>query len=101
MSTSSVPMHVAVDAPAAVPVEAAARRRHIDPASGRALELLGHAIEYLADEHAFHGGSLAGRDPVMQAMQILMERNRAIYLACPPVLTLGERWRALLGRFQA
>lgn len=84
--------------PAAIPQN---RRRRIDPQSGHALEILGHAIEYLADEYALSGSPLAANHPVVEAMQLLMARNREIYFACPVVPTLAERWRALWQRTAA
>ncbi|MGH9600650.1 MAG: hypothetical protein ACRD27_12360 [Terracidiphilus sp.] len=72
------------------------RRRHIDPQSGRALEILGHAIEYLTDEFVHQGGSLSGSDPRLEAVQLLMAFNRQVYFECREVATLGERCRALL-----
>jgi len=80
------------------PSTAVARRRRINPQSGRALELLGHAIEYLSDEFALAGDTLSAQDGRVQAIQLLMALNREIYLACPVVPTLGERLRALLRR---
>jgi hypothetical protein len=67
------------------------RRRRISPESGRALEILGHAIEYLTDEHIYEGGTFRLADPRVQAVMMMMERNREIYFACPVVPTLGER----------
>lgn len=90
-----------------VPVAQAARRetqrrrRSISPEAGRALEILGHAIEYLADEFAHAGGSLSTHDARLEAMQLLMAVNRQVYLACPEVPTIGERLRAMLGRRMA
>ncbi len=102
MTTSSVRLR---PTPAVVPGAPEAilrnRRRRIDPQSGRALEILGHAIEYLADEYAFGGGPLAADHPVVEAMQTLMARNREIYFACPVVPTLAERWRGLWRRSNA
>lgn len=65
-------------------------RRHIDPQSGRALEILGHAIEYLTDEyvHEFERegrSSFSSRDGCLQAVQLLMAANRKIYFQCPEV----------------
>ena len=57
-------------------------RRRLSPESGRALEILGHAIEYLADEYAndlLDKGPLGSADPRVAAIQILKGRNRAIY----------------------
>jgi hypothetical protein len=73
-------------------------RRQISPASGRALEILGHAIEYLADEYvlkAAQTGTLNPDDPRIDAMHILMSLNREVYYACPevePALPRIVRW---------
>ncbi len=83
------------DALAALP----ARNRHINPEAGRALEILGHAIEYLADEYAHAGNSLSADDAQVQAIQILMAVNRQVYLTCPVVPSLGDRLRARLQSF--
>lgn len=72
-------------------------RRRITPQAGRALEILGHAIEYLTDEHIYRGGRFYPGDPEVQAVQLLAATNRAIYLECPQVPTLGERCLRLLG----
>jgi len=74
------------------------RRRSISPLAGRALEILGHAIEYLSDEYINEGGLFSSRDPRIEAIQLLMARNREIYFECPELPTLGERLRAWLGR---
>jgi len=73
------------------------RRRRITPQAGRALEILGHAIEYLTDEFVYHGGSLSGGNSQLQAVQLLMALNRQIYFECPEVPTFGERCQAFLG----
>ncbi|MGB6973348.1 MAG: hypothetical protein WBD67_01565 [Terracidiphilus sp.] len=75
------------------------QRRRIDRESGRALEILGHAIEYLQDEHVHRGGSLSSNDGEVLAIQLLMARNREIYLACPVVPTLWERCSGWLARW--
>lgn len=73
-------------------------RRHVSPVSGRALEILGHAIEYLADEYvhkATRTGTLSPDDPRIDAMYILMSLNREVYYACPevePALVRIARW---------
>jgi hypothetical protein len=60
------------------------------------LEILGHAIEYLADEWAHEGGPLsAGNDRVM-AVQLLMGLNRQVYFECPEALTFGDRFRRMM-----
>ncbi len=71
-------------------------QRRIDPAAGRALEKLGHAIEYLTDEYVYSGGPLAAQDPQLEAVQLLMAVNREIYLSCPAVPSPIERIRAWL-----
>lgn len=67
------------------------RRRQISQPAGRALEILGHAIEYLADEYVHEGGSISAHDPRVEALQLLMARNREVYFACPEVPTTSER----------
>jgi hypothetical protein len=71
--------------------------RQIDPRSGRALEILGHAIEYLTDEYVHAGGSLCAHNGQVEAIQLLIIANRAIYFACPAVPSLGDRLRRCLG----
>lgn len=86
--------------PASAPVACGARvrpiRRRIDPQAGHALEILGHAIEYLSDEFAHAGGSLSAHNAQVEAVQLLMAANRQIYFACPEIPSMGERWRAML-----
>lgn len=74
-------------------------RRHITPAAGFALEALGHAIEYLADEYVHASGSLASvhsTDPRVEAMQILMAANRQVYYECPLMSSLYQRVMSVL-----
>ena len=60
----------------------------ISPEAGHALEILGHAIEYLTDEFVHEGGSLRPSRSALEAIQLLMARNREIYSACPVVQSL-------------
>lgn len=69
--------------------------RRISPEAGHALEILGHAIEYLTDEYVHEGTELSSHDGRVKAIQLLMARNREIYLACPEQRTLRDRLRAL------
>ena len=69
------------------------RRRRISFEAGRALEILGHAIEYLADEYADSTESFLAGDPKVEAIQLLMALNRRIYFECPVVPTCAERRR--------
>jgi hypothetical protein len=71
-------------------------RRHITPKAGHALEILGHAIEYMTDEFVYEDGALSARNAQLQAVQILMALNRQVYFECPEVPTIGERCRAFL-----
>ena len=72
------------------------RGRRITPQAGHALEILGHAIEYLTDEFVHEGGPLSAEDNRLKAVQLLMALNRQIYFECPEVLTFGERYRSIL-----
>jgi len=87
--------------PASAPVAASAVRlrtkhRRITPEAGHALEILGHAIEYLTDEFVHRGRSFSAHDEQLEAVQLLMALNRQIYFECPEVPSFGERCRALL-----
>ena len=73
------------------------RRRRIDQKSGRALEVLGHAIEYLTDEFVHTGDAASSSHGALEAVQLLMAVNRQIYFECPEAPTLGERVFSLLG----
>lgn len=94
---------VEVSAPVAFLRSNALRRRRISREAGRALEILGHAIDYLIDENVY--GADARSIPIgrleqmgqMEAVQLLMQINRRIYLECPEVPSVWERWRSLLG----
>jgi hypothetical protein len=72
------------------------QRRQITPQAGKALEKLGHAIEYLTDEFVQSGASFSTNNSQLEAVQLLMALNRRVYFECPEVPTLGERLRDLL-----
>jgi hypothetical protein len=72
------------------------RRRRITPRAGHALEILGHAIEYLADEMVHEGISPSADNGQVRAVQLLMALNRQVYFECPEVPTLAERCRSFL-----
>ena len=74
----------------------AIRQRRISPEAGRALEILGHAIEYLTDEYVYRGGSFSAGDGEIQAIQTLKDVNRQIYFGCPEMPSMADRWRSLL-----
>lgn len=71
--------------------------RRISPEVGRALEMLGHAIEYLADEFALECRNRVqspyGKDGHVAAIETLMACNRKLYLECPLEPTTAERLR--------
>lgn len=73
------------------------RPRRIDPRSGRALEILGHAIEYLTDEVVHESGGLNLRTGQMEAVQILIKLNREIYFSCPVRPSFRQRVLAWIG----
>jgi hypothetical protein len=84
---------------AATGVGARTARRHITPQAGFALQGLGHAIEYLADQYVHEAGSIPsihGTDPRIEAIQILMAANREVYFGCAVVPSL---WHGLRRRF--
>src|SRR6202789_736970 len=59
-------------------------RRRLSREDAHGLEILGHAIEYLADEYAvdtMSKGSLGNADPRIEAIQILKGLNRAVYFS--------------------
>ena len=95
-STTVCAFQARAAAPAAVTGRSAMRRRSVSPEAGRALEILGHAIEYLTDEFVYSGEVLAAGHPQLQAVQLLMGINREIYFACPEAPSLADRCRALL-----
>ncbi|MGZ6299545.1 MAG: glycine cleavage T C-terminal barrel domain-containing protein, partial [Candidatus Limnocylindria bacterium] len=88
MATSTPNMTLRVVSP---PRRGPQRRRRVSPESGHALEILAHAIEYLTDEYIHQGGTFASADPQLEAVQLLMAKNREVYFSCPEVPTLGER----------
>jgi hypothetical protein len=80
-------------------VGARTARRRITPQAGFALQALGHAIEYLADEYVHEAGSIPSihsTDPRVEAIQMLMAANREVYYGCPIVPSLSQRLRRRL-----
>jgi hypothetical protein len=80
---------------------ATARRRILSHPSGRAIEMLAHAIEYLADEFALecmsgHRGFFGAVHPQIAAIELLKSCNREIYLSSPLAPTFGEWIRSVL-----
>lgn len=73
-------------------------RRRISSEAGHALEILGHAIEYLIDQYTHEGGSFSADDPRVEAVLVLMAVNRKVYFECPEVPSFQQRLRLFLGR---
>lgn len=71
--------------------------RLVNMQAGRALEILGHAIEYLTDEYVREAKHLSAHDPQVEAIQLLMTINREVYFGCPIVPTFADRMRAWIG----
>jgi hypothetical protein len=71
-------------------------KRRISPEAGHALEILGHAIEYLTDELVCEGGRLSAHNGQLEAIGLLMARNRAIYFSCPEVPDFWDRCSAFV-----
>jgi hypothetical protein len=73
------------------------RVRRMSREDGRAIEMLGHAIDYLADEFALECVSVrergkTGPNARVAAIELLMASNREIYLSCPEVPSFSERF---------
>jgi hypothetical protein len=84
-----------IDAPAEMERSEALLRRRGSAAQGRALESLGHAVEYLVDSRMFllDGNNLAAEG---EAVQILMQLSRQVFAECPvvkpPFSSLKRLW---------
>jgi hypothetical protein len=97
---TSLTTDFAIPAPraaAALSVVRLNRRRRITPPAGHALEILGHAIEYLTDEFVHENTGMMRRNGQLEAVQLLMAANRRVYYECPEVQTIGQRLRAAFG----
>ena len=57
---------------------------------GRALEALGHAVEYLVDSRLFLLDQAAVRSDD-EAVQIMMRLSRAVFAECPEVVSLRRK----------
>ncbi len=64
---------------------------------GHALELLGHAVEYLIDSGLY---DQEGRNPDndRQSVRLLMSLSRSVFADCPEVPTLRQRAHRLFER---
>jgi hypothetical protein len=82
----------------AAPVTGRMIRRRIDPRTGLALVVLGHAIEHLADQFVYDAGTGKPHRAQLDAIRLLLSRNRDLYLACPEVPTFWQGLRSLFRR---
>lgn len=99
MAASATPgLSIGHNVPGFHAIVADAKRRRISSEAGRALEILGHAIEYLIDQYTHEGGSFSADDPRVQAVLMLMAVNRQVYFECPEAPTFQQRLRSFLGR---
>lgn len=96
-ATSTTGFPVAITRPAVETLQSGLiKRRSISPQAGHALEILGHAIEYLTDEFIHEGGSFSADSSQLQAVQLLMALNRQIYFECPEVPSFRKRFASFL-----
>ena len=75
--------------------------RRLSRESAQGLEILGHAIEYLADEYAVDPadkGPLGNADPRIAAIQMLKALNRGVYFSGVEVQPVWQRIRLWLLR---
>lgn len=80
------------------------QKRKISREAGQAIEMLGHAIEYLSDELALEcmvgqSENSVGARPRVAAIEILKMLNRDVYLSCPAVPSLEERLQGWMRRW--
>jgi hypothetical protein len=90
--TSANTPHVGVPETLTLTRERKLIRRRAGMSEGVALEVLGHAIEYLIDSRMFlvnepHTPAEA------DAIQILSRCSREVFVACPAVVSIGQRLR--------
>jgi len=74
--------------------------RQISFRAGRALSLLNHAIEYIANEFLRDSLPPSAQQERLQAIRILMSLNRQVLCECPEIAgspTFRDRCRQLFG----
>lgn len=65
-------------------------RRRANPQQGRALETVGHGIEYLVDSRLFLTSGLDDRAE-QEAIQIMMRASRAVFADCAEIVPLRRQ----------
>ena len=101
MATQTAVLTAGMAAAKAMPMAGKTKRRSINPATGRALVILGHAIEYLTDEFVHEGGSFTAGRGQIDAIQLLIRLNRQIYMECPEAPTFRQWLGSFLHRERA
>lgn len=75
-------------------------KRKIDARAKRALVKLANTIEYLADEYVVsEGWSEADEGGVLDAIDLLLRTNRAVFMECPAAPFGGEGLAHYFHRF--
>ena len=74
-------------------------RRRGNMVQGKALEMLGHSVEYLVDSRLFAKDEAEAQND-REAVQILMRCSRAVFAECPEVISVKRRlvrwyWRTI------
>jgi hypothetical protein len=72
-------------------------RRRPDPRQGRALEKLGHAIEYLVDSRMAWKDRQTTRADA-EAVDILMGLSRCVFSECEEIVPVSQRFKAWMMR---
>ncbi len=72
-------------------------RRRPGRTQGQALEILGHAIEYLVDSSM--ASRLSASPSTAEAVELLAEKSRAVFAECAAVPSLSQRLYRFLPRF--
>jgi hypothetical protein len=96
MATQATVLTAGMAAAKAMPMSQRIKRRSISPEKGRALVILGHALEYLADEFVHEGGSFTANRGQIDAIQVLLKLNREIYMSCPEAPGFGQWIRSFM-----
>ena len=84
-------------APVVVLCGTSGQRRRLTSEAEQAVEKLSHAIQYLAGDCIYEGESFNLADPRVEAVLMLLERNREIYFSCPAIPSLTDRVKIWLG----
>jgi hypothetical protein len=66
------------------------RSRRLTATQGRALEILGHAIEYLVDSRLAYADEFCS-PAAQEAIQLLSRANREVYQGAPATAPAGSR----------